>query len=116
MSVPTANDGAAAGRTAAALPRAAGCGVLLDGKMVAARVRAAVAARAAAFAARHGRRPGLAVVQVGEDPASSVYVRNKRSSSQEAGIESFAHDLPVSTSEAQILALIPTKNNNKSED
>ena len=53
-----------------------------------------------------GGGPGLAVVQVGEDPASSVYVRNKRKSSLEAGIESFAHDLPASTSEAQILALV----------
>lgn len=116
MSAPTANDGAAAGRIAAALPRAAGGAVLLDGKMVAARVRAAVAARAADFAARHGRRPGLAVVQVGEDPASSVYVRNKRSSSQEAGIESFAHDLPVSTSEGRILALINALNHDERVD
>jgi methylenetetrahydrofolate dehydrogenase (NADP+)/methenyltetrahydrofolate cyclohydrolase len=96
--------------------RAAGGALLLDGKMVAARVRAAVAARAAAFAARHGRRPGLAVVQVGEDPASSVYVRNKRSASQEAGIESFAHDLPVSTSEVQILALIRALNHDERVD
>jgi methylenetetrahydrofolate dehydrogenase (NADP+)/methenyltetrahydrofolate cyclohydrolase len=103
MSAPTAN-------------RAAGGAVLLDGKMVAARVRAATAARAAAFAVRHGRRPGLAVVQVGEDPASSVYVRNKRSSSQEAGIESFAHDLPVSTSEGQILALIQALNHDERVD
>ena len=83
---------------------------LLDGKAVAARVRAEVALRAAAFAARSGRRPGLAVVQVGEDAASSVYVRNKRKSSMEAGIESFAHDLPASTSEAQILALVEALN------
>jgi methylenetetrahydrofolate dehydrogenase (NADP+) / methenyltetrahydrofolate cyclohydrolase len=116
MSAPTANDGAAAGHTAAAPPRAAGGAVLLDGKMVAARVRAAVAARAADFAARHGRRPGLAVVQVGEHPASSVYVRNKRSSSQEAGIESFAHDLPVSTSEERILALINALNHDERVD
>jgi len=116
MSAPTANAGAAAGHTAAALPRTAGGAVLLDGKMVAARVRAAVAARAARFAARHGRRPGLAVVQVGEDPSSSVYVRNKRSSSQEAGIESFAHDLPVSTSEGQILALINALNHDERVD
>ncbi|MGH8133665.1 MAG: bifunctional methylenetetrahydrofolate dehydrogenase/methenyltetrahydrofolate cyclohydrolase FolD, partial [Steroidobacteraceae bacterium] len=54
--------------------------------------------------------PGLAVVQVGEDPASSVYVRNKRKSSQEAGIDSFAHDLPASTGEGQILALIDSLN------
>ncbi len=59
--------------------RTAGGAVLLDGKAVAARVRAQVAQRAAEFARRHGRPPGLAVVQVGEDPASSVYVRNKRS-------------------------------------
>jgi len=74
--------------------------ILLDGKAVAAKVRAEVAQRAAEFASRHGHRPGLAVVQVGEDPASSVYVRNKRRSSLEAGIESFAHDLPASASEA----------------
>ncbi|HVH84321.1 MAG TPA: tetrahydrofolate dehydrogenase/cyclohydrolase catalytic domain-containing protein, partial [Steroidobacteraceae bacterium] len=86
--------------------RTAGGALLLDGKAVGARVRAQVAERAAAFAALHGRRPGLAVVQVGEDPASSVYVRNKRKSSLEAGIESFAHDLPADTGEAQILALV----------
>jgi methylenetetrahydrofolate dehydrogenase (NADP+) / methenyltetrahydrofolate cyclohydrolase len=83
---------------------------LLDGKAVAARVRAEVAQRAAQFAARHGRRPGLAVVQVGEDPASSVYVRNKRRSSLEAGIESLAHDLPASAGETQILALVDSLN------
>ena len=83
---------------------------LLDGKAVAARVRAEVAQRAAQFAARHGRRPGLAVVQVGEDPASSVYVRNKRRSSLEAGIESFAHDLPANASEPEILAVVHALN------
>jgi methylenetetrahydrofolate dehydrogenase (NADP+)/methenyltetrahydrofolate cyclohydrolase len=90
--------------------RSVGGARLLDGKAVAAKVRIEVGARAAAFAARFGRRPGLAVVQVGEDAASSVYVRNKRKSSLEAGIESFAHDLPVSTSEAQILALVQALN------
>jgi len=90
--------------------RHAGGAILLDGKAVAAKVRAEVAQRSAQFMARHGRRPGLAVVQVGEDPASSVYVRNKRRSSIEAGIESFAHDLPASTSEAQILALVESLN------
>jgi methylenetetrahydrofolate dehydrogenase (NADP+)/methenyltetrahydrofolate cyclohydrolase len=99
-----------AGGAAAAPPRTGTGARLLDGKAVAAKVRAEVALRAAAFAARCGRRPGLAVVQVGEDPASSVYVRNKRKSSLEAGIESFAHDLPASTSEAQILALVEALN------
>ena len=97
-----------AGGAAAAPPRTGAR--LLDGKAVAAKVRAEVALRAAVFAARSGRRPGLAVVQVGEDPASSVYVRNKRKSSLEAGIESFAHDLPASTSEGQILALVEALN------
>jgi methylenetetrahydrofolate dehydrogenase (NADP+)/methenyltetrahydrofolate cyclohydrolase len=96
--------------------RTAGGAVLLDGKAVAARVRAEVAARAAEFPARHGRRPGLAVVQVGEDPASSVYVRNKRKSSAEAGIESFAHDLPATTPEAQILALVHALNHDERVD
>ncbi|MGA7823731.1 MAG: bifunctional methylenetetrahydrofolate dehydrogenase/methenyltetrahydrofolate cyclohydrolase FolD, partial [Steroidobacteraceae bacterium] len=77
---------------------------------VAARVRAEVAERAQGFVARHGRRPGLAVVQVGEHAASTVYVRNKRRSSLEAGIESFAHDLPANAGEAQILALVEALN------
>jgi methylenetetrahydrofolate dehydrogenase (NADP+) / methenyltetrahydrofolate cyclohydrolase len=114
MSPSKANREAATGEHAA--PRSPGGARLLDGKMVAARVRAQVAVRAAAFAARHGRRPGLAVVQVGDDPASSVYVRNKRTSSLEAGIESFAHDLPVSTSEERILALVQALNHDARVD
>jgi methylenetetrahydrofolate dehydrogenase (NADP+)/methenyltetrahydrofolate cyclohydrolase len=86
--------------------RLRGGAILLDGKALAAKVRTEVAQRAARFAARQGRPPGLAVVRVGEDPASAVYVRNKRSASQEAGIASFAHDLPASVSEAQLLELI----------
>jgi methylenetetrahydrofolate dehydrogenase (NADP+)/methenyltetrahydrofolate cyclohydrolase len=84
--------------------------VVLDGKAVAAKVRAEVAARAGLFKAQFGRPPGLAVVQAGEDPASTVYVRNKRRSCQEVGIESFAHDLPATTGEAELLALIATLN------
>jgi methylenetetrahydrofolate dehydrogenase (NADP+)/methenyltetrahydrofolate cyclohydrolase len=95
---------------------ASGGAVLLDGKAVAARVRAQVAQRAAQFAARCGRAPGLAVVQVGEDPASGLYVRNKRKSSLEAGIVSFAHDLPASTREEEILALIHALNHDEQVD
>lgn len=80
--------------------------VILDGKATAAQERQRTAVRAGAFAAKFGRKPGLAVVQVGEDPASTVYVRNKRKSCVEVGIESFAHDLPVTTSEAELLALV----------
>ena len=110
MSASSKQTGAATGHTGAA-PRAHAAGaVLLDGKAVAAKVRAEVAQRAAQFAARLGRPPGLAVVHVGEHPASTVYVRNKRRSSVEAGIESFAHDLPASASEAEILALIESLN------
>jgi methylenetetrahydrofolate dehydrogenase (NADP+) / methenyltetrahydrofolate cyclohydrolase len=90
--------------------------IVLDGKTVAAKVRLNVAARTAEFAGRFGRRPGLAVVQVGEDLASSVYVRNKRKSSTEVGIESFAFDLPVTTSEAELLALIERLNRDERVD
>ena len=84
--------------------------IVIDGKAVAAKVRAEVAARAREFAARHGRPPGLAVVQVGDDPASTVYVRNKRRTCDEVGIESFAHDLPETTSERELLDLVGALN------
>lgn len=90
--------------------------IVIDGKAVAAKVRFDVAIRAAEFAGQFGRRPGLAVVQVGEDPASSVYVRNKRKSSREAGIESFAFDLPDTSSEAELLVLIEQLNRDQRVD
>jgi methylenetetrahydrofolate dehydrogenase (NADP+)/methenyltetrahydrofolate cyclohydrolase len=116
MSAPQLSPEGTSTHGAPAPQRTAGGALLLDGKLVAARVRATVATRAAAFAALHGRPPGLAVVQVGEDPASSVYVRNKRTSSQEAGIASFAHDLPASTSEERILALVHALNHDERVD
>lgn len=84
--------------------------ILIDGKAVAAKVRHSVSVRAKELEARLGRRPGLAVVQVGDDHASSIYVRNKRKSCEDSGIESFAHDLPASTTEAQLLALVHALN------
>ena len=84
--------------------------VVLDGKAVAARVRAEVKTRAADFAAARGRRPGLAVVKVGSDPASAVYVRNKRLACEEAGIQSFAFDLPDSVSREALLKQIAALN------
>jgi methylenetetrahydrofolate dehydrogenase (NADP+)/methenyltetrahydrofolate cyclohydrolase len=99
------ND-SAMGASGGAPARVRGGAILLDGKALAAKVRAEVAQRAARFATRQGRPPGLAVVRVGQDPASAVYVRNKRAASQQAGIASFAHDLPAGVSEAQLLALI----------
>jgi methylenetetrahydrofolate dehydrogenase (NADP+)/methenyltetrahydrofolate cyclohydrolase len=83
---------------------------ILDGKAVAASERVKSAARAADFVSRYGRAPGLAVVKVGEDPASAVYVRNKSKACEECGITSFAHDLPASTSRAELLALIKNLN------
>jgi len=80
--------------------------IVMDGKAVAAKVRGEVAVRAKEFAGKYGRRPGLAVVQVGQDAASTVYVRNKRKSSIEAEIESFAHDLPATTTQAELLDLV----------
>ncbi|MDB6157930.1 MAG: Bifunctional protein FolD [Gammaproteobacteria bacterium] len=90
--------------------------IVMDGKAVAAKVRAEVAIRAREFAGKFGRRPALAVVQVGQDPASSVYVRNKRRSSIEAEIESIAHDLPETTTQAEILDLVHSLNRNPRVD
>jgi methylenetetrahydrofolate dehydrogenase (NADP+)/methenyltetrahydrofolate cyclohydrolase len=83
---------------------------ILDGKAVAAKERTKSAARAADFISKYGRGPGLAVVKVGEDPASAVYVRNKRKACEECGIASFSHDLPATTSREELLALIGTLN------
>lgn len=83
---------------------------IIDGKGVAAALRTALAARTATFTTRHGRLPGLAVLLVGSDAASQVYVRNKRRACEEVGMASFAHDLPGNTSEAAVLALIDRLN------
>jgi methylenetetrahydrofolate dehydrogenase (NADP+) / methenyltetrahydrofolate cyclohydrolase len=83
---------------------------VLDGKAVAARVRAQVKTRAAEFFKARGRPPGLAVVKVGSDPASTVYVRNKRLACEEAGIKSFAFDLPDSISREALLAQVRALN------
>jgi methylenetetrahydrofolate dehydrogenase (NADP+) / methenyltetrahydrofolate cyclohydrolase len=89
---------------------------ILDGKAVSAKERQKSAARAADFVSRFGRKPGLAVVKVGEDPASAVYVRNKRKACEECGIASFAHDLPATTTRAELLALIEALNKDDAID
>jgi methylenetetrahydrofolate dehydrogenase (NADP+)/methenyltetrahydrofolate cyclohydrolase len=83
---------------------------LIDGKAIAASVRADVREKVAGLAARTGVRPGLTVVLVGEDPASQVYVRNKGKAAVEAGIESRQIDLPASTPEKELLDLIARLN------
>ena len=82
----------------------------IDGKASAAAVRARVAEVAAAFGKRTGRAPGLATVLVGEDPASAVYVRSKVKATAEAGMEGFSHNLPDTTSEAELLELVEALN------
>lgn len=89
-------------------------GRVIDGKAIAADVRKEVAADVAALKSEHGITPGLAVVLVGEDPASQVYVRNKGKQTEEAGMQSFEHRLPDTTSEADILALVQQLNNDPS--
>jgi len=83
---------------------------ILDGKTIAAEVRAQVKARVDARLAAGGRPPGLAVVLVGENPASQVYVRNKRKACAEVGFRSDLHELPASTSETQLLELVDRLN------
>jgi methylenetetrahydrofolate dehydrogenase (NADP+)/methenyltetrahydrofolate cyclohydrolase len=84
---------------------------VIDGKAFAAKVRGQVATHVAALKADHGITPGLAVVLVGEDPASQVYVRSKGKMTVEVGMKSVEHKLDVDTSEADLLALIQTLNN-----
>ncbi len=84
---------------------------VIDGKAFAAKVRAQVATHVDRLKADHGITPGLAVVLVGEDPASQVYVRSKGKMTVEVGMASFEHKLDVDTSEADLLALIDQLNN-----
>ncbi len=83
---------------------------IIDGKAFSERLREQVAAEVAALKADHGITPGLAVVLVGEDPASEVYVRNKGVQSLAAGMHSETHKLPADASEADVLALVARLN------
>jgi methylenetetrahydrofolate dehydrogenase (NADP+)/methenyltetrahydrofolate cyclohydrolase len=88
---------------------------LIDGKAFAANLRRQLAAETAELVGR-GITPGLAVVLVGEDPASHVYVRNKAAQTVETGMRSFEHRLPADTSEADLLALVARLNHDESVD
>ena len=79
---------------------------LIDGKAAALSIRERVAALVPEFERRAGRAPGLATVLVGEDPASAVYVRSKNRSTAEAGMVSFAHNLPDTAGEDELLQLV----------
>ncbi|MGH6969005.1 MAG: bifunctional 5,10-methylenetetrahydrofolate dehydrogenase/5,10-methenyltetrahydrofolate cyclohydrolase, partial [Stellaceae bacterium] len=83
---------------------------LIDGKAVAARLRATVATAAAALKAAHGVVPGLAAVLVGDDPASQIYVKSKTKATDDAGLKGFTHRLPVATTETELLRLVAQLN------
>jgi len=83
---------------------------IIDGKTFAAGLRARIADGVTAFRAQAGRAPGLAVVLVGEDPASNVYVRSKGKATREAGMESIEHRLPADVPAEDLLALVATLN------
>lgn len=89
---------------------------LIDGKGFAARLREHVAERAAEFASKIGRTPGLAVVLTGEHPPSAAYVRSKAKATREAGMESFEHKLPADISQEDLIALVDRLNADDSVD
>ncbi|HKI61422.1 MAG TPA: bifunctional methylenetetrahydrofolate dehydrogenase/methenyltetrahydrofolate cyclohydrolase FolD [Mariprofundaceae bacterium] len=79
---------------------------ILDGKALAARIRGELAEQVASLTRTHGRAPGLAVIMVGNDPASEIYVRSKKRGCANIGIASFSHELPAETSQQHLLGLI----------
>ena len=87
---------------------------IIDGKEIARGVRAAARERAARLAEKTGIVPGLAVVLVGDDPASKVYVRNKARACEDVGLKSFQHTLPADTAQSELLGLIDRLNEDSS--
>ena len=86
----------------------------MDGKATGAKVRGVLAQKTVEFKAKHGYAPGLAVIIVGDDPASKVYVRNKKKACEEIGYNSFEYALPEQTSESELLELIEKLNGDSS--
>jgi len=89
---------------------------IIDGRRISAEVKAEVRKVTDGILKRGGRRPGLAVVMVGDNPASRIYVGNKRKAAEEAGILSVDHDLPQSTSEGELFLLVDQLNRDDSVD
>jgi methylenetetrahydrofolate dehydrogenase (NADP+)/methenyltetrahydrofolate cyclohydrolase len=85
--------------------------LILDGKKLATEIEAELAEQVADFVQNNGREPCLAAVLVGDDPASSIYVKNKRLACERVGIESQLHRLPAATTEDELLGLIARLNN-----
>ena len=89
---------------------------LIDGKAIAAKFKAEIHDQVEDMVARGLRRPGLAVIMVGDNPASAVYVRNKRKACVDSGIVSVAHDLPYSTTQQELVQLIESLNRDPAID
>lgn len=83
---------------------------IINGKALSAKIKAEVGERAHAFENKFGRKIGLAVVRVGNDPASAIYVRNKTVACEECGIASFTHALPETATEAEVTELVESLN------
>ncbi len=79
---------------------------ILDGKALSTRLRESIAGEVAELAHKHGRAPGLAVILIGHDPASQVYVRNKKTACEKLGITSFSYNLAIDTTQQHLLGLI----------
>ena len=89
---------------------------IIDGKAIAASIRAKLKVEVDNLVAEGKRRPGLAVILVGSDPASQIYVKGKRKSCEEIGFQSSAHDLPDTTTEEELLALVDRLNEDDNVD
>ena len=89
---------------------------IIDGKLVATEIRNKIRQTVGTYTTDGRRAPGLAVVIVGDDPASHIYVSNKRKTCSEVGFNSYAYDLPTRTNEKELLALIDDLNQNKDID
>lgn len=91
-------------------------GNIIDGKAVAAEIKKNIAERAAAFEAKHGRKIGLAVVRVGNDPASEIYVRNKIRACEACNVRSFSHILGASATQSEVVDIINELNEDTNVD
>lgn len=83
---------------------------IISGKELSSLIREKISKEAAELTAKYGKQPGLAVIQVGEDPASSIYVNNKKKACEQVGFKSFGYSLPETASEQELLDLIDTLN------
>ncbi len=83
---------------------------IINGKLISAQIRTEIKEKCASFRSEHGYAPGLAVIIVGNDPASTVYVRNKRLACDEVGFYSRSYELPENTTEDELLALVDELN------